>query len=1101
MIRKCEKRAYSVSGAPVVTLGVVDVEFKINGASYTHSFIILRGLIHPLLIGLDFLTKYGANIQFDNTRSMTLRHPVLKSVLVDFLKPASRVKPPTYVSLLNDIKIPASSIYYAEAHITNVEYVGGIESVNPERIMGISAIQKTDSFFDPGFIMRDAVIDAKSATFTVELMNPSQFDLKVEAGTPLGAIFDEDCEIMNINDQEQNQWEEHHADNTEAFPSQTTADPSINVVRSMNATKSCPPLVTKTSTPLPTAPLPAVPPSTAPLPTAPFPATPLPTAPFPATPLPTAPFPAAPLLAAPHQTAPLPVPLQAPTHEAPPRPTAKEKNPRGLENRLQNLAEGNQLVSPTLLGTSVKMNPETSRDITNADNNTPAPPRAPLDLSTARLPTAPALNPTTIPPASHAATKASYPAGAHPANPLLPNTQAFEDPLKQQGWENPESRQSKSHFTPAFGDDDGRPRFAHRLRPGQEINAENKDFIFDLGKCDAIDSEQKQELENAINDFPKAFAKNKMDIGCTNLVFHHAKIDDPQPAYTSYYKVQDAEVRKEIEDQTQGLLAAGVIKESESPYCSPMLLVKKKFGGWRYCVDLRKINKMTTKSSFPLPKIEDSLRKLKNPKVFSSLDLLKAYYQIPVVEEHQKYYAYSDGRRHLQFARCPMGAKNSGSTLALLMELVLRGLPPESVLGYLDDILIATEDWESHIAILKRLFKALEHAGLKLCPGKCHFARTEVKTLGYSLSSIGIKADDFNLDKVKKWSDLKDKSEVRTFLGLTGYYRSLMKDYANIAAPLTDLLHDKSEWKWDSKEQEAFSTLKNLLVSEPIASFPDYEKPFILKTDASKVAMGAVLCQKKEGNKECMIACTSKKFNADELRWIPYDREYWAVVYAVRHFSHYLRFKPFQIVTDHKPLLAWRDITTQKDGFNKRTRWAMELSSYDFIMTYKEGRRHTDADALSRHPNPDEPDEEKEDEIISQVNAEFIAASYLSEVPLVEIHSDETAVKEMRGFQAKDENIHKAIGLLKSGTTDIQAWKTVINWYLQNRDNFVLSQDVLYHVKSVQSFDRPIARTVIPENKRAEMLFKAHGHLQSGHPSAQRALARLEKFAIWPGPY
>ena len=933
VIRKCEKKAYSVSGAPVVTLGVVDIEFKVSGASYTHSFIILRGLIHPLLIGLDFLTKYGANIQFDGARKMALRHPVLKSVTVDFLKPANRIKSPTYVSLLNDIKIPASSIYYAEAHITNVENVGGIGDEKPDRIMGISAIQKTDPFFDPGFIMRDAVIDAKSAKFIVELMNPSQFDLKVEAGTPLGAIFDEDCEVMETNGQEQNLWEDKPADETEAFlRQQTLMASSINVVASESVTRSCPPLLTKQPTLVP------------------------------GTSLPT-PY------AAPTQTE-IPTPKVAPIHEVPPRPTAKEKAPdEGVDNRLRSLATGNQPVDPAIPGTS--FGKFLAADEKHVD---------------------PILPGTSV--------RGSLLTAEQPVNPSHPETGAQSRPVKHQDCESPKPAPSESHFTPAYGDGGEAPKFKHNLKPGDEMDADNKDFIFDLSKCDAINSEQRKELEEAIKDFPKAFATNKMDIGCTNLVYHHAKIDDPQPAYTSYHKVQDLEVRKEIEDQTQGLLAAGVIKESESPYCSPMLLVKKKFGGWRYCVDLRKINKMTTKSSFPLPKIEDSLRKLKNPKVFSSLDLLKAYYQIPVVEEHQKYYAYSDGRRHLQFARCPMGAKNSGSTLALLMELVLRGLPPECVLGYLDDILVATEDWESHFAILKKLFKALEHAGLKLCPGKCHFARTEVKTLGYSLSAQGIKADDFNLDKVKKWSDLKDKSEVRTFLGLTGYYRSLMKGYANIAAPLTDLLHDTTEWKWDSKEQEAFKTLKNMLVSEPIASFPDYEKPFILKTDASKAAMGAVLCQKKEGNKECMIACTSKKFNSDELRWIPYDREYWAVVYAVRHFSHYLRFKPFQIVTDHKPLLAWRDITTQKDGFNKRTRWAMELSSYDFVMTYKEGRRHTDADALSRHPNPDEPDEETEEEIISSTETEFIAATYTSEVPLVEIHSDDSAMKEMQIQQA-----------------------------------------------------------------------------------------------------
>ena len=272
------------------------------------------------------------------------------------------------------------------------------------------------------------------------------------------------------------------------------------------------------------------------------------------------------------------------------------------------------------------------------------------------------------------------------------------------------------------------------------------------------------------------------------------------------------------------------------------------------------------------------------------------------------------------------------------------------------------------------------------------------------------------------------------------------------------------------------------------------------------MALGAVLGQVKEAKKESMIACTSKKFNTDELKWIPYDREYWAVMYSVRHFSHYLRFKSFELVVDHKPLLAWRDITTQRDGTNKRTRWAMELSTYEFNMVYKEGRKHADADALSRHPEPDEADEDAHDEeVLSLIETEepleisFLAAVYATEIPLVEIHANESASREMRTLQDEDHEIRKAKQLVTNHVTDLEAWRALPSWYIQNRLGFVISDGVLYHTKITSSYDEPVARTVIPACKVLEMLYKAHGHLQSGHPSAQRALGRLEKFATWRG--
>ena len=986
-IRKCDKKAYSVSGAPVVTLGVVTLEFKLaKKFSYTHEFTILRGLIHPILLGMDFLTKYNAVIQFDHMPNISLRHPVHKYINVGFAKPPKMDKGPNHIALVTDIEIPPLSIYYADAYHTNFEEIGKIKPMK-DRLLGIAAVQKVEDTFDPGVIMRDAVISANETKFKIEIMNPSNFSLKLSAETPLGAIFDYDCEIIETGQQQDKLWDEPPKDESETFMRQQAL-----LIASINVTEEDPliseePEITKDP--------------------------------------------------------------QCWPQNRPPSATAA--NTTANESREENACD----------------------EI------------APL------LPTTPF--------------SAMSPSRTSPNNEEVGEKVRERDPTieKDRGcW--PQSRPPSCGFTRAYTDEQSELKFVHECEEGKTISKEEKAFMIDLTKVEGTE-DQKAKLEEVIRQHEGAFARNERDLGCTDLVYHYAKTTKDQPIRMSYYKAQGTEIKKVIENQTESMLATGVIKESQSPYCSPIVMAKKKDGGWRYCVDLRKINEITEKVTFPVPKIEDALRRLKSPTVFSSLDLLKAYYQIPVAEEDQKYYAFSDGKKHLQFARCPMGAKNSGTTLALLMELVLRGLPPECVLGYLDDILIATEDFDTHIEILDRLLTTLEKANLKLCPGKCDFVRKEVKTLGYTLSADGIRPDDYNLDKIRQWKKADDKKGVRTFLGLTGYYRTHVKKYAHKASPLTDLTKDDTPWKWEAKEQEAFDALKDYLLNEPIAAYPDYDKEFILKADASKVAMGAVLTQKGDDGKERMIACTSKKFGENELKWIPYDREYWAMVYAIRHFSHYLRFKKFTMIIDHKPLLAWRNISTERDATNRRVRWAMELSTYDMDVIFKEGKRHADADALSRHPDPDEPEEEDEDDFISSLNqgAEtviyLIAADMPTELNLVAINLDEALIQEMRENQANDGDISEAIKLITAQNKDPLAWNNIHRWYAHNRDKLAVKQGILFHSQKLKGIGEPIARTVIPVTKRMEMLFRCHGHLQSGHPGAPRAQARLERFASWPG--
>ena len=962
-------------------------------------------------LGLDFLAKHHASINLGSSPSLQLSHSSGKTASVPFIKAMPKPKPCTHVASLKEIEIPPYSFYYADAYLANLECAD--EEGVAGKVFGITAIQKENEFFDPGFILRDAVITPGAKSFKVELANPSEFPLKIEEDTPLGVIFDYDCEILETNGAEKSVWNSRSESESEEFlrrQALLTADVELTSIE------------------------------------------------------------------------------------------------------VEDLAELNQTGAPSFW--------------TKGPIHSPKSQDGGVEGCCSQSPN-------------------------HSTDPLTTQPQSWLSGSVK--------KKDEFIFTVAYSDHPDKKLLYTDIH-GKDKTQKERMYMVDMDDAEYT-PEQREQLEKVLEDNAEAFSRNDRETGCTDVICHHVKITNPRPVYLSYHKAQGADIRKEIDEQTNSMLADGIVIESESPYCCPIVMVRKKYGGWRYCVDLRRINQMTEKVTFPMPHIEDALRKLKRPKYFSSMDLLKAYYQIPVAEEDQKFYAFSDGKRHLQFTRCPMGAKNSGSTLAMLMELVLRGLPPECVIGYLDDILLATEDWDTHLVLLDKLLKSIIKAKLKLCPIKCQFARLETKTLGHVLSKDGIRPDRHNLDKIQEWTEAKNVAEVRTFLGLTGYYRSLIRNYAHIAAPLTDLLHKDKEWKWGDEEKQAFHRLKQALMTQPIAAYPDYDLDFQLHTDASKVALGAVLAQEQD-KKERMIACMSKKFTTEELKWAPYDREFLAMVLPTRHFSHYLRWKPFKLFTDHKPLLAWKDVTTQKDGSGKRTRWVMELSTYDVEVIYKEGKRHGNADALSRHPCPDEASPEMEEEVLSalsdgfgkrlqgektriahmvrelskfnvqviyqekgrnrneespassstaleegicslttvdEIELNFIAAQTYMEVALVEIHADEATEKEMRNAQDQDPDIARALALLKSGSKGKEEWADLPSWYQQNKDKFVVSKNILYHVKTINSSLEPVARTVIPKSKVKEMLFRCHGCMQSGHPGHARAIARMERFAVWPG--
>ena len=653
--------------------------------------------------------------------------------------------------------------------------------------------------------------------------------------------------------------------------------------------------------------------------------------------------------------------------------------------------------------------------------------------------------------------------------------------------------QPKTVLAAALSTDDS-PR-PHIVKPDGEPKAElpkdELEFRVSL-EGSLLNQEQKEEFREICQEYDGIFARHKHDLGKTKLTHHYIELTTDKPITAPQYKTPPPEVRAEIDKETDELIAMGVAQESNSPYSAPILLVKKKQGGWRYCTDFRKLNAKTVKASFPLPNINDSIRRFKNPKVISTLDLLKGYFQVEVAEAHRKFFGFSDGRRNLEYVRTPMGAKNSGATMAALMELVMRGLPTQFVLAYLDDIIICTPDIETHFEMIRGVFKALSDAGLKVHPAKCQFFRSEAVVLGYVINEHGIKPDPHNLRKIREWPVPSNETQVRGFVGLCNYYRAHLPNFAKVAEPMTDLLLKDQPFIWGEPQQKSYETLKSMLLEGTACAFPDFKKEFILKTDASDTTVGAVLCQRDDRGCEKMIACASQKLTAPQQKWCTYDKEYWALIWAIRQYNHYLRYRKFTCYTDHRPLLSCRNINDEKDATGRRTRWSIEIASYEVDLRHKEGKKNADADALSRAPHPDEPNEVEEEDVV------FLGAMSTTEAPISEVvsESDEDLKERIRQGQEDDPEIKAIKTWIKSGRLE-QPPKEIGRWYKENKHELRVVNDILY-----QRFDDQLGeeclRVVIPYSCISEVLHRIHGDHFAGHPGQKRAINRASRFCIWP---
>jgi predicted aspartyl protease len=414
--------------------------------------------------------------------------------------------------------------------------------------------------------------------------------------------------------------------------------------------------------------------------------------------------------------------------------------------------------------------------------------------------------------------------------------------------------------------------------------------------------------------------------------------DNATPPSVRPYRVPHKQ-KDEMEQQIRQLLESSIIRPSKSPYASPAILVRKKDGSWRLCIDFRKLNALTIKNKFPIPVIEDLLDELHGAKYFTKLDLRSGYHQIRMNKQDIHKTAFRTYFGHFEYLVMPFGLTNAPATFQALMNTIFAEHMRKIMLVFFDDILIYSKSKQEHIQHLKTVLQVLRENKLFAKQSKCVFATPQVEYLGHIISDKGVSTDPQKIVAVKEWPTPQTITQLRSFLGLTGYYRRFVQNYGQICRPLHDMLK-KNSFKWTEVQTKAFNTLKESLITAPLMALPDFSLPFTLETDASGTGVGAVLMQQGKP-----IAYYNRTLGTKSAAMSTYDKEALAILEALKKWRHYLLGSELYIKTDQKSL---KFITDQKVAEGIQHKLLLKLLEFNYSIDYKKGKENKAADALSR---------------------------------------------------------------------------------------------------------------------------------------------------------
>ena len=623
--------------------------------------------------------------------------------------------------------------------------------------------------------------------------------------------------------------------------------------------------------------------------------------------------------------------------------------------------------------------------------------------------------------------------------------------------------------------------------------------------------DEKMKLLRLLQKYHQTFAKNEYDLGKCTLEPHHIDTGSAKPISCAPHKMS-IHARQDLKKELDAMLRIGVIAECSGPWAAPIIMVRKKDGSWRLCIDYRKLNQVARTTAFPLPRISDILSVLHEKTYFSSLDLVKGFWQIPLDEESQEKTGFVTFFGQFKFTRLPFGLATAPGAFQQRVAKALGPLNWTEAMVYIDDILVFSNDFETHLQSLEQVFLRLNKVNMKAKLKKCEWARSELLYLGHIINRQGIKVDPDKVQAVQSFPLPRCILDVETFLGKVNYYSKFIPKFSAISKPLYDFKKrrfNRDTWQLTDSEIQAFEDLKTSLCTAPVLRHPIHDKPFILSTDASGYAMGAVLSQLFEDG-EHPIAYASKMLNSAESRYSVIEKESSAVCWAIFHFEEYLDGVPFLVYSDHKPL---ENFPYKIFKNHKIETYIQQLGHFRFIVRYRQGKDNANADTLSRYPSL--PMKSHRSRIVqtaeSQVNNFDPLAEHLipksqvarerktepcqSSQLRLPVHAEQILIENLlaniRVVQERNELFHAVLQYLHSGELPVDP---------KLKDEILRTHD-LYLIGDQDELRRNNGGRIvlcIPEPLREYVFFKAHQSPTAGHLGQIKTVKRAQDQFWWP---
>ncbi|KAL0546403.1 hypothetical protein IC582_016311 [Cucumis melo] len=573
--------------------------------------------------------------------------------------------------------------------------------------------------------------------------------------------------------------------------------------------------------------------------------------------------------------------------------------------------------------------------------------------------------------------------------------------------------------------------------------------------------------EPVVRDYPDVFPEELPGLPPHREVEFAIELEPGTvPISRAPYRMAPAEL-KELKVQLQELLDKGFIRPSVSPWGAPVLFVKKKYGSMRLCIDYRELNKVTVKNRYPLPRIDDLFDQLQGATVFSKIDLRSGYHQLRIKDGDVPKTAFRSRYGHYEFIVMSFGLTNAPAVFMNLMNRVFREFLDTFVIVFIDDILIYSKTEAEHEEHLRIVLQTLRDNKLYAKFSKCEFWLKQVSFLGHVVSKAGVSVDPAKIEAVTGWTRPSTVSEVRSFLGLAGYYRRFVENFSRIATPLTQLTRKGAPFVWSKACEDSFQNLKQKLVTAPILTVPDGSGSFVIYSDASKKGLGCVLMQQCK-----VVAYASRQLKSHEQNYPTHDLELAAVVFALKIWRHYLYGEKIQISTDHKSL---KYFFTQKELNMRQRRWLELVKDYDCEILYHPGKANVVADALSRKVSHSAALITRQAPLHRDLERAEIAVSVGAvTMQLAQLTVQSTLRQRIIGAQSNDPYLVEKRGLAEAGQAE----------------GFSISSD------GGLAFER---RLCVPSDSviKTELLSEAHSSPFSMHPGSTKMYQDLKRVYWW----